>query len=262
MAIVRLKIEGDIGTISLRTLLSAIQSELSVLADLDLAVSRGSKPTIDWLVTKLETSSLAVEIKSKSIIDHMDVGPDVANYFVGGMEQIERNGTTPAFFGETTMGKVSRLLNIIGRDGATGLALFTPRIGEVDLSPRSSVNAKKLIPVRYSSIGSVEGRIEAISIHKTPRFVVYLARTGKGVSCRIVDENVNEVKEILGKRVNVSGTVHYNYLGEPVRVDVEVNGIRQLRNDSELPTTSELTGYAPNFTGDLSTSEYLGLVRG
>jgi hypothetical protein len=42
---------------------------------------------------------------------------------------------------------------------------------------------------------------------------------------------------------------------------VDVHHLRVLRPDSELPTIESLTGSRPNFTGDLSTEEYLREIR-
>lgn len=160
MATVRLKIEGSLGTISLRDLLTGIQNELSILADLDFAVSGKLKPTLDWVITGLEAGSVCLSAESRSRSEDIEVGSKVAEYYVRGLEQIEREGTTPPYFLESTMKSASRLLGLIGKGGTTGLEVFTPQVGSVELSSKSSVNVANLLPSRYASLGSVEGRIE------------------------------------------------------------------------------------------------------
>jgi hypothetical protein len=46
--------------------------------------------------------------------------------------------------------------------------------------------------------------------------------------------------------------------GEPVSVEVQKPG---LLGEGKLPTTSDLTGCDPEFTGDLSTEEFIRRVR-
>ena len=58
----------------------------------------------------------------------------------------------------------------------------------------------------------------------------------------------------------MAGRVHYNAKGEPLRVDD--GDIRPLRDSGELPSTSELTGSDPEYTGKLSTAAYLESIRG
>lgn len=260
MATIRLKIEGNRGTISLRTLLAGIQSELDMLADLDRAISRKSKPTLDWVITDLRDGSVCLVAESVNRSEDVDVGSEVADRYVRGLEQIEKLGTTPPYFLESTIKSASKLLKLIGKDGATGLELYTPQVGSVELSAKSSANVENLLPARYSSLGSVEGRVEMISIHRISRFVVYLSVNGKAVTCVVPDKRIEEAKEMLGERVNVWGTVHYNYVGEPVRVDVQ--DIRRLKEDEELPDAKDLTGYDPAFTGSMATSDYLEDIRG
>ena len=47
--------------------------------------------------------------------------------------------------------------------------------------------------------------------------------------------------------------------GEPLRVEVE--RIRALRPREELPSIEELSGSDPDFTGGMSTEEYLRSIR-
>jgi hypothetical protein len=65
--------------------------------------------------------------------------------------------------------------------------------------------------------------------------------------------------EMLGRRIIASGKVCSNMKGEPLRVDAE--DIKILRRKEELPPTSALSGIDPNFTGNLSTEEYIRSLR-
>ena len=66
-------------------------------------------------------------------------------------------------------------------------------------------------------------------------------------------------KAQLGQAVVVSGHVSYNDRGEPV--SVQAQRLRTLKEDGELPTVADMTGLALDLTGDLSTEEYIRVLR-
>lgn len=130
----------------------------------------------------------------------------------------------------------------------------------VEISAKASANIDQLLKIRKRSIGSIEGTLETISVHGKPRIIVYLGRTRKAVTCRFDGEGLlDQATSLLRRRVVVSGIVHSNAKGEPMRVDAE--HIRALRRNDELPSIAEMGGMDPNFTGDMSTEEYLRSIR-
>jgi hypothetical protein len=131
----------------------------------------------------------------------------------------------------------------------------------VALTARAAANVDQLRRVRHRAIGSIEGRLDVISVHgKMTRFIVYLSRTRKAVTCRFGQDQLETAKTALGRRVYVGGVVHSNAKGEPVRLDVE--RIRLLREVAELPTIAEMTGSNPRFTEGVGAVAYLRDTRG
>ncbi len=114
--------------------------------------------------------------------------------------------------------------------------------------------------VHNESIGSVEGRLELVSIHsRTRRFNVYHAITNKAIRCNFPVAIEEQVISSLGRRVIVSGVVSYNAAGEPVKV--EVDRLRTLKKENELPSIADMLGMAPDITGDLSIEEHIRQLR-
>ncbi|MCJ7509957.1 MAG: hypothetical protein MUP14_03605 [Dehalococcoidia bacterium] len=259
MATLALRISGEPRNITVRGFLSALDSWLKILGDLDSAISGEPQGSLDWFVVGLSTGSLAVEVESRSKLEDKNVGPEVAGAFITGLEHIERQGTSPAYLSETGMQRMRHLLRLIGREGAAGITV-THLSQTVEVSARASANIDQLMRVQQRSIGSVEGKLETISIHGRARFVVYHGLTRKAVTCKFDPGRwLNKVKDALGHRVNVSGMVHYNAKSEPLRVELEE--IRILREKGELPSTAEISGSDPHFTGDMSTEGYIGSIR-
>ncbi len=259
MSQIRLEIQGEPGTISLRSLGKAVDNWLGMLTDLDAAISREPRATLEWVIRDLRTNSVVLIAESHSRMEDRNVGPEVASAFVQGMAQVERHGTSPPYLSQQGMESARRLLKMIGRDGAAGLVVANAR-QEVELSALASLQIDQLLQPGHQAIGSVEGRIETISIRRGQRFVVYQHRTQKAVSCRFEgDEWLERAKELLGHRVIVAGTVHHNARGEPTRVDL--TDIRRIRSRDQLPRTSDIKGLMPDLTGGASSEDYVRSLR-
>jgi len=262
MASIKLKIEGERGKISLHSLIIGLQCQLGILKDLDVAVSGEINGSLDWVVTDLQLSSLAVVVESQSKIENKNAGPKVVNLCVTGMKQLEEEGVTPPYFPEHSLKLSKKLVGMIGKNGATGIEISSPIIPThiATLSPKAAVNIDELLPTKYSSLGSVEGKIETLSIHKTTKFVVYHAITQRAIACKFDQNQLEQIKNILGRRVNVYGTISYNAKGEPLRVE-DIIDIRLLKEEHELPTIKDIYGIDPDFTGGLDSVEYLRRLR-
>lgn len=261
MATVRIKLEGEPKTIPLRVFLAAIDNELKILNDLDTAISGEPDGTLDWYITEMRVGSLEMVMESRPQPTYRDVGPEVSRAIVASIEEIQRRGATPPYLSHTGMQCVKNLLATVGKDKASGLVLASPSENvEIAVTAKASENVKQLLPVRYHSLGSVEGKIEMINIHGGSRFVVYDSKTRRAITCKF-DSSVwmDAVKDALGRRVNISGMVHANTRGEPLHVNID--DIRILRNKEELPSIDDIAGIDPDFTSDLSTKDYIRSIN-
>ena len=259
MATFRLKLAGEPPGISFKSFLQACNSSLKVIDELDSAISGGSG-MLEWVVSDLSIGSLVVEAESHSRVKGRDTGPEVVRAFMSGLRQIEEEGTTPTYFSETGLRHARRLMTVIGHNGTRGI-LISNSEETVALTASASVNVEQLLKIRHRTIGSVEGKLETISVHGSkPKFLIYQSSNKKAVMCLFEPELLESAKTALGQRVLAAGVVLYNVKGEPVRVVVE--RIRILRHGTELPSISDVTGSDPDFTGGLESVEYLRKMRG
>ncbi len=261
MARVSFVIKGEKDSVSLRTFVSAVRNFFAILDDLDSAISGQPDGSLDWYVTGLSTEqSLGVEAESRSRLEDKNYGGQVAKAAVSAMDSLERRGASPPYLSEQGMNTAKKLLRLIGRNGAFGFQV-SDKSKTVEVTAKSSAAIDQLLPASHTSVGSVEGRLEMVSIHEKPRFIVYQAHTQKAVTCKFDPKALlDRIKEALGKKVRVSGLVHKNAKGEPVRVDLEE--IRILRSENELPTTKEIGGIDPDFTGNMTTEDFIKDIRG
>lgn len=261
MATLRVVVEGELGSITAKAFVVAVQNSLSILRDYDIALSGERRGSLDWVITRIDSGSARLEIEPRSRLEEKNVGLEVVHSFVNGWRQIEQGGTTPAYLSPKAMGQVKDIVKLIGKEGTTGF-IISSQSEEVEITPKSTVHVERLLRVRHHSIGSVEGRIETVSIHRRDYFMLYHARTRKAIMCTVPKGKVRELvpTDILGTRVIVFGILHSNDLGEVLRINVE--RIRQLGTGKELPSYTTLGGSDPAFTGDLATEEFVRSIRG
>lgn len=260
MAQLRLTLEGKVGEISLKSLATAVSSSLRILSVLDAAMSEDNQGELTWVVSGLHEGSLVIEVESRSLVEERDLGPEVARAFLDGLRRIERDGASPPYLSERGLVSARRLVKLVGSDGTLGLKVSDLH-ETVVITTHAGANVDQLARIRHRAIGSIEGRLDVISVHgRTPRFIVYLSSTCKAVTCQLDPAQLDAAKAALGRRVYVAGVVLSNARGEPVRVEAEQ--IRVLRSADQLPTIAELTGSDPAFTGGAGATAYLRGMRG
>ncbi len=260
MATLRLRILGELGAVHVRTLLSVVQNSFEILRELDAVLSGLPKGSVEWVVTDLRTGSLDVEIESRAKQGQPNLGAAVVEAFVAGFEHIIKDGRLPSAWSLNTARRGRDLVRSVRQDGANGLVI-TDLKRTVELTGDAYPSLAQMVKPNRTSIGSVEGALETVSIHGRPRFVVYHARTGKAVQCRFADrETLETAKAVMGRRVNVQGRLTSNVKSEPL--SLWVKRLRVLREDSELPDIQDLSGSDPDFTGGMPAEQYVRSMRG
>ncbi|MBL8236832.1 MAG: hypothetical protein JNM66_05405 [Bryobacterales bacterium] len=268
MARLRFEIKGDPNSVSLETYSQATLQVMGILRELDTAISRRSTGTLNWYISRLHNNgTLLLEVLSKQrqlkrqTAVPADVSAEVAASFITGLDNIEHHGTSPPYLTDSGMRKVKGMVSLIHKNGAKGFVASAPDVKKsVDVSERSSKTIDELLPVKTEAVGSVEGRLEAISIHGSKKFVIYHSVSNKAVNCLFDQQRImDKVLLTLGGRVVVFGEVFSNAKGEPVRVAVSDFDLIDVAG--RLPSVSEIAGSDPNFTGSLSTEEYIRSIR-
>jgi hypothetical protein len=268
MAKLRFEIEGEPGRVALASYLIATSHMQSWLRELDAAITGTYRGTLNWYVASLRSDQgLSIELasgmkpapKRRKAAIPPDQSQQVAASFVTGLENLEQKGISPPYLSEDGLRRASAMFNALNRNGARGYKATAIDSGkDVEASHKAGDAIRQLLPVSRRYIGSVEGRLETISIHGKQRFIVYHARTNKAVTCRFDDLDMHRLTGMFGERVAASGIIQSNIKGEPVRV--QVDDLRVL-GQGKLPTTDELAGSHPDFTDDMTTEEFTRYIR-
>ncbi len=270
MAVLRIDIAGNPKAIPYRSFLDVATNSLAVLSDLDRAFSRRYDGALEWYINDLARNGvLRLEIYSRArsmkYRDLPDVGRDVANSFVRGFDMLEHQGRSPEFMTSMGMNRAQKMTNILGRDGATKLIASIPDTAiETDITHLSNANLRRLLPEASRSLGSIEGKLEGISVHKKLDVVVYESVHDKAVTCHIANSDLlGRIKDSLGSRVQITGEISRNARSEPRKVTVmRAEDFKVFGSDLKVLPFRRLGGTDPNFTGDMSTEEFIRDVRG
>lgn len=269
MAKLRFEIEGQPSRVAFESFLNATWDFLGLLREIDQVMSGRYLGSLRWYVSGLHSNgALSVEVLSRvkpaSRRRRIQLLPDfsgrVADSLVTGFENVQTLGVSPPYLSLYGLKRLDSMLGVLQRNGASGYRTTDIQQNRVvELSPDAINNVRALIPTKRTTIGSVEGQLEAISIHNKKRFVIYDALTKKAINCDFKDDLLPSVKDSLGRRVLVSGTLHWNAKSEAKRVDAE--DVRIL-GAQRLPTTNELSGEYPDITEGMSTEDYIRSIRG
>jgi hypothetical protein len=269
----RFEIQPERDGVSLQTYNTATFKLTQVLRELDSAISGKSGGMVNWYVVDLgKNGTLTIEIesqvkkppKTRQKKQIQDTAPAVTQSFITGFENIQVHGISPPYLSEYGLVKLQGMMQLLHKDGARGfIATSVDDQRSISVTERAAKTLEDLLPPRRQEEGSVEGMLETISIHGSKKLIIYESLSRKGVTCTIPSEaSINQAKEALGKKVVVSGNVSFNIKDEPIRVAIkDIHDLRILGLGKKLPTTTQLTGSDPNFTGDLSTDEYIERIR-
>lgn len=113
-------------------------------------------------------------------------------------------------------------------------------------------------PTFHTEYSEIDGELDIISVRGAPSFVLYEHGTDRRIRCVFPSDRMSQVKDALGKRVLVEGTVRFRANGTPI-------AITNVQQFSVLPEPSreisELMGILPNFTEGVDAGEYVRRLR-
>jgi hypothetical protein len=264
MGTMRLTIKGSLGQISAVSFAFIIDHSLRVLRDLDRRTSEERLGTIKWVVAGLGEGSLYVDLATRTTRGDVDHAPAVIHRFTTGLDWIQREGATPPYFSHDNVVAIRDIVRQFARDGVAGVDYRTSDGSPVELSRRSEPELEKLVGVRYRALGSIEGRVELVSVRRgARRFNITHHRTLRAIRCNLPEELEESIFEAIKerRRVVATGQIAYNAKNEPIRLEVKER-LRFLGRAEELPTVDDLAGSDREITGPMSTEDFVRSLRG
>lgn len=197
---------------------------------------------VNWMV-EVVPGSVVVNVTPHSISMAPPLICEVVDHVEKGFFTVSQGGM-PAFFSDSALRQFSRLASL-SRDGGTasGVTVRVQRgTAVVDLSADHSAMIDSHLGRQkgYADWGSVEGKITSLSLAKGYHFTVTDILLEGAVSCSFDPELLPVLLKAFGRRVMVSGLIHYNTSGDIKKVEVE--DVDVFRPDSDLPTAHDVRG--------------------
>lgn len=267
MADVQFEIRRDqFHAISEHTFRTALDQATGLLREYDSAISGRKNGVLVWNIGHLYSNGvLRVGFQSNLSQSRIrrgvsDVSGPVAKHLVSGFHAIDEELATPQYLSETGLKRIERMVGLIEDQRA---ASFSLKVGDdiAEVTRQTGDNLKKLLNIKRTSVGSIEGRLVGIDVRRNLQVNVVHHISGKSVKCVIPQDLMTQAKDALGNRVTVAGLLHKNERGETIRVDV--GSIRERLSADHRVGLERLSAMpVPDFSQTANTEEYLQRTRG
>lgn len=203
-----------------------------------------NEDNVRWTISVKSGSNLIVaQAHSKGPAPQESVFHTVAAIKRGFKSLNDGTKEAPLCFSEQALRQARNLALLAEKGADRGLDKVEIRTnGEsVDLSAQTVASVRAIEGKRYTSLGTVEGRLQTVSTRRGFKVVVYDSLRDRKVECRFEDESLmREVLRAFGKRVGVSGWITYKADGTPLRV--RVTSFRAFRDKDDLPPPESVRG--------------------
>lgn len=216
----------------------------------------------EWRISDSGTGSFMLALERPQFSVHEHSATRTATVLIDGINRLEQEREIPSELKVAGLRQMQAVAGALKSRGVEHELLVSSGVtgGSGRILHLMARQINQLLVKEHVSYGSIEGKVELISVHKGNRkFNVYHTVTGKAVECNLPGHLETDIIAALKRRVVVSGSIHRNWNGDPQRVEVE--RLRVLRENDELPSLDELMGSLPDLTGDLSTEEFIRMIR-
>ncbi len=246
--------------------LSHLITLLGLLEDAQLRKDRPPASRSTWSFTALGLGSVdavlaPLDPRGGADLTVLDRVPEL---FVAGFEVVESSARVPADWNTRVIREAGLATRNLGTDSAHAMVLTLLVDGQpqrsVEVTHRASVNARTAVQTRFSSLGSVVGTLDSISVHNRKRAGLWTARDGRRVEVTFEAEHLDDVASLLGRQVEVWGRLSRN--ADDQVLAVQARRFIGLRRPGEGRRLIELRGIAPNLTSGEDVDHYLERLRG
>lgn len=247
---------GTENRITLKDFVDSLANFLSVLKNLDSAVSRRMYGSADWEVVRLEKNSAPlVGVQPFTRQGAEDVSFVVENQLIENAHLLTKSERTE-FMSDKALYSFGKLAEKTKKLGP--MEVFINGTGTIkakaDISENTFQGIQQLTTAKYYDFGTIQGSLDSISVHRAHEFRIWNDENKKSVLCRFNESDLEKVKLLLKSRVMVTGNIESNAAGIPIAISVED---LEPAATIEVPTIDEMTGLVPNITEGLSLKEYM-----
>lgn len=261
---ITLIIEGlpeDDGQVRLGAFMSQLQNLNATITKLDRENNDGKAATYYRIAEISYNSPVRVVLEPQALPKHHYIGPAILDSLVRLTNALEDGS-------ESDLSKVDAdlledirgLARPVGKSVKSAALIFRDKT--FALTEKITRRVDVALAVDEECEGAIEGMLEQINLHHGANvFYIYPEIGPRKLTCHFPPKLYDEAVSAVGRRVEVSGTLHYRS-GATFPHQVEVRAIEAFPAESELPDWEDLRGRAPDITGDLSSEAFVRELRG
>lgn len=237
----RITLRLEAGKVTASEFKKAVNSFLDMIREVADEVA-GRRKAVSWVVS-VETGStcLVAEPVPATTADLPSV-PRAVAAIKDGMSAIGKGlPGIPQYFSEAAVQHVADLAVLTGKgDEKQSVSLRFGTESPIELSHEFVDNVAKVFAVHSRSLGSIEGRLEMLSLRNGFKCHIYDVLTDRRVSCTYDSKLFEEVRAALGERVSAYGVISYASDARPV--NLKLQSVRVLGHGDDLPSWSDVRG--------------------
>jgi hypothetical protein len=258
---ITLIIEGlpeDEGQVRLNVFMSQLQRLSATISRLDRDANEG-RPGSYFRIAELSYSSpMRVVIEPHSLPGQRYIGHMVVES-LNRIAEVLKHGDDLLVLEADLLEEFRGLAKPVGKTLKNATLVFDGN--QIDLTEGMTRRLDEALAVDEKCDGSIDGMLEQINIHHGANtFHIFPEIGPKKVSCRFPTKLYDEAVSAVGRRVEVSGTLHYR-ANASFPHQIAVSHIEAFPPDSELPDWDDLRGRAPDATGTLSSEAFVRELR-
>lgn len=237
-------------------LVKSLEDIQRLLRHVDYAIYGRSSRTA-WAVHSLRSSAPTLTLTPK----HED---RQAVEVVGEGLRIVTEGTDqpPQHFTEPVLEDLKKMRRLFrGEDRARSMSVLMDDENTAMIGDDIAEKVDRVLAAGYHNLGSLQGRLDAINVHRNPTATIWDRVSGAPVRCSFPREETDRIKELLEQPVTVTGDIHYFSNGTPRSVSnvVEIDG---LATADKYPKKAGFGAIPDRRVQEIGVTEWLAQVRG
>ncbi|MCA1379429.1 hypothetical protein I6F34_01165 [Bradyrhizobium sp. BRP05] len=258
---ITLIIEGlpqDEGQVRLGAFMSQLQNLSATISKLDRDANEG-KPATYYRIAELSYNSpVRVVLEPQALPKH----PYIGHAIIESLEHVThalQSGEDLAGFDADLLEDIRGLARPVGKTVANVTLLFNKH--RFDFTPQVTSKVEAALAIDEECEGTIEGMLEQINLHHGANvFHIYPDVGPRKVTCHFPARLYDEAVSAIGRKVEVSGTLHYRS-GASFPHQVQVSHIEAFPPEGELPNWDDLRGMVPGATGEMTSEEFIRELR-
>ena len=258
---ITLIIEGlpeDDGQVRLAAFMSQLQNLNAAIARIDRDANDGKAASYFRIAELSYKSPVRIVIEPQPLPRAEYIG-HVLIESLGRVTQALDNGHDLTQVDADILEDFRGLVRPVGKTVKNATLLFNGH--RLDLTEQVGTKIDEALAVDEECDGSLEGMLDQINVHLGANtFHIYPVVGARKVTCHFPTRLLDDAISAVGRRVEVTGTLHYR-AGATFAHVISVASIDAFPPDHELPDWGDLRGRAPSATGTLSSEAFVRELR-